>query len=162
MALEWRDVDLAKRQLTVARSEGRGHVTVPKGGRIRNVPLTKRLAEVLKGSRAVRGPRVICNDAGEPLTQKVVQVVMRRTARRANVKPGVHILRHMFRSLLAMQGAPSRAIQELAGHEGPSTTSRYMHLSPSAIEDAIRVLETPRFGVAGGNSRATATGEIAK
>src|SRR5207249_3171585 len=43
MALESRDVDLHKRQLCVARSEWKGHVTVPKGGRLRYVPLTRRL-----------------------------------------------------------------------------------------------------------------------
>jgi len=32
--------------------------------------------------------------------------MMRRVARRANVKPGVHILRHTFCSHLAMRGAP--------------------------------------------------------
>ena len=31
MALEWTDVNLAKRQLTVARSEWKGHVTATKG-----------------------------------------------------------------------------------------------------------------------------------
>jgi hypothetical protein len=30
--LEWTDVDFAKRQLTVARSEWKGQVTMPKGG----------------------------------------------------------------------------------------------------------------------------------
>ena len=50
MALEWTDVDLHKRQLCVARSEWKGHVTVPKGGRLRYVPLTKRLTEALRGS----------------------------------------------------------------------------------------------------------------
>ena len=48
MALEWTDVDLNKRQLCVARSDWKGHVTVPKGGRLRYVPLTKRLTEALK------------------------------------------------------------------------------------------------------------------
>jgi integrase len=33
MALEWTDVDLAKRQMCVQRSDWKGHVTVPKGGR---------------------------------------------------------------------------------------------------------------------------------
>lgn len=33
MGLEWSDIDFAKRQLTVARSEWKGHVTMPKGGR---------------------------------------------------------------------------------------------------------------------------------
>ena len=34
---------VAKRQLTVARSEWKGHVTLPKGGRLRYVPMTRRL-----------------------------------------------------------------------------------------------------------------------
>jgi len=42
-----------------------------------------------------------------------------------------------------MRGAPARAIQELAGHSTVLTTQRYMHLSPAAIEAAIRLLEQP-------------------
>jgi len=53
----------------------------------------------------------------------------------------VHVLRHTFCSHLAMKGAPARAIQELAGHQDLSTTQRYMHLSPAAIEGAIRLLD---------------------
>ncbi|MEO5823014.1 MAG: tyrosine-type recombinase/integrase, partial [Vicinamibacteraceae bacterium] len=95
----------------VARSEWQGHVTAPKSGRLRYVPLTKRLTEALRETRHLRGPRVLCEKNGQPLTQKVVQVMMRRVAKRANVKPGVHILRHTFCSHLAMRGAPARAIQ---------------------------------------------------
>src|SRR6185503_13129615 len=102
--------------LCVARSEWKGHVTVPKGGQLRYVPLTRRLTEALRQARHLRSARVLCDAEGQPLTQKVVQVTMRRVARRANVKPGVHILRHTFCSHLAMRGAPARAIQELAGH----------------------------------------------
>jgi len=40
-----------------------------------------------------------------------------------------------------MRGAPARAIQELAGHQDLTTTQRYMHLSPAAIEGAIRLLD---------------------
>jgi hypothetical protein len=35
--------------------------------------------------------------------------------------------------------APARAIQDLAGHQDLTATQRYMHLSPAAIEGAIRV-----------------------
>jgi integrase len=149
MAVQWTDVDLNARQLCVARSEWKGHVTAPKGGRLRHVPLTKRLTEALRQSRHLRGARVLCDKQGQPLTQKVVQMLMQRAARRANVKPGVHILRHTFCSHLAMRGAPARAIQELAGHQDLQTTQRYMHLSPAALDAAIRLLDEPGPAKAG-------------
>ena len=40
-----------------------------------------------------------------------------------------------------MRGGAARAIQELAGHQDLTTTQRYMHLSPAAIEGAIRLLD---------------------
>ena len=66
MALEWTDIDFAKRQLTVARSEWKGHVTMPKGGRLRYVPMTRRLTEALREARHPRGPRVLCDGTGKP------------------------------------------------------------------------------------------------
>jgi len=144
MALEWSDVDLEKRQLRIERSDWKGQVTSTKGGRVRFVPMTVRLATALRQQRHLRGRRVLVQAAGEPLTQKIVQVSIRRAARSAHVKEGVHILRHTFCSHLAMRGAPARAIQELAGHQDLSTTQRYMHLSPAAIEGAIRLLDQGR------------------
>jgi site-specific recombinase XerD len=41
-----------------------------------------------------------------------------------------------------MRGALARAIQELAGHQDLGTTQRYMHLSPAALDAAIRLSET--------------------
>lgn len=60
-------------------------------------------------------------------------------ANRTNVKPGLHTLRQTFCSHLAIQGAPARAIQELAGHQDSGTTQRHMHLSPAALDAAIRL-----------------------
>ena len=160
MALEWGDVDLSKRQLCVQRSDWKGHVTATKGGRLRYVPLTLRLATSLREHRHLRGARVVCQRDGSPLTQKIVQDDVRRAARRAQLaKSGVHRLRHTFCSHLAMRGAPARAIQELAGHMDLSTTQRYMHLSPAAIEGAIRLLDqaTPAHGF--GEILETANGE---
>jgi integrase len=64
MGLEWRDVDLAKRQLCVQRSEWKGHVGVPKAGRLRYVPLTVRLAAALREHRHLRSTRVLCRSDG--------------------------------------------------------------------------------------------------
>lgn len=144
MALEWTDIDLPKRQLWVRRSDWKGHVTTPKGGRPRCVPLTRRLTAALREHRHLRGHRVLCQENSQPLTQKIVRGLVARAARKALlVNGGVHTLRHTFCSHLAMRGAPTRAIQELAGHKDLSTSQRYMHLSPAAIESAIRLLDEP-------------------
>jgi integrase len=148
MALEWADVDLARRQLCVARSDWKGHVTSPKGGRLRRVPLTERLATALRAHRHLKGPPVLCSESGAPLTQREVQGLVARAARRANLRNvGVHVLRHTFCSHLAMRGAPTRAIQELAGHQDLVTTQRYMHLSPAAIDGAIALLDRGRGNI---------------
>ena len=152
MALEWSDVDLEKRQLRVERSDWKGHVTATKGGRVRYVPLTARLAAGLREHRHLRGARVLCQRDGSPLTQKMVQIYVRRAVRRAQLsKNGVHRLRHSFCSHLAMRGAPARAIQEPRRHQDLATTQQYMHLSPAAIEGAIRLLDSPAILSSRGN-----------
>ena len=159
-ALEWGDVDLRKRQLCVQRSEWKGHVTIPKGGRLRYVPMTIRLASVLREHRHLRSQRVLCQDGGGSLTPKIVSDHVRRAACRAKLESkGVHVLRHTFCSHLAMRGAPARAIQELAGHRELGTTQRYMHLSPAALDAAIRLLDTPAASANRGNIVATAAGD---
>jgi site-specific recombinase XerD len=104
--------------------------------------MTVRLATALREHRHLRGARVLYHQDGSGLTQDIVGDHVRRAARRAQVAAsGAHRLRHTFCSHLAMRGAPARAIQELAGHRDLATTQRYMHLSPLAIESAIRLLD---------------------
>ena len=143
IALEWGDVDLGKRQLCVRRSDWNGQVGTPKGGRQRYVPLTRRLTAALAEHRHLRSKRVFCQDDRTPFTRQIVQGRMLLAARRANVRRGVHILRHTFCSHLSMRGAPPKAIQELAGHADLTMTQRYMHLSPAALDAAIGLLERP-------------------
>jgi site-specific recombinase XerD len=126
------------------------------------LPLTIRLSAALRERRHLRSVRVLCQQDGSPLTQKIVQDYVKRAARRANLHPGVHRLRHSFCSHLAMRGAPARAIQELAGHEDLATTQRYMHLSPAAIESAIRLLDSPIGGQTRGDMVETADPVIGK
>jgi integrase len=156
--LEWPDVDLDKRQICVQRSIWNGHITVPKGGRLRYVPMTVQLTAALRKQRHLRSRRVLCTPEGESLTPKMVADVVRRAARRAQlVETGSHILRHTFCSHLAMRGAPARAIQELAGHQDIRTTERYMHLSRATLDASIRLLDSAGIINRDGNHVATAT-----
>jgi integrase len=149
-ALEWADVDLRQGVLHIRRSEWKGQVTVPKGGRSRKVPMTERLRAILQELKHLKGARVLYADQGGHATQKVVRVWMAAAQKRAGLTDngGVHILRHTFCSHLAMRGAPAMAIKELAGHANLSTTQRYMHLSPAARDEAIALLNhRPRGGL---------------
>lgn len=115
---------------------------MPKGGRSRRLPMPQRLTSALKACRHLRSTRVLCLPDGTPITRDQVIKGIRGAQRVAGLRQaGVHVLRHTFCSHLAMRGAPARAIQELAGHADLSTTQRYMHLSPAATEDAIRLLD---------------------
>ena len=109
--------------------------------------MTQRLTAALKAARHLRGERVLCLPDGSPITRDRVIKAVRGAQRVAGIEQGVHILRHTFCSHLAMKGAPARAIQELAGHADLSTTQRYMHLSPAATEDAIRLLDGRQSGL---------------
>jgi integrase len=137
-ALEWSSIDWSRRRLTVERSEYRGHVTLPKHNKIRTLPMTTRLAKVLREHQHEDGPRVLYLDDGATLTRKTLGKWLGVACRRGKVRyRSPHCLRHTFCSHLDMRGAPARAIQELAGHEDLRTTQRYMHLTPAALEGAI-------------------------
>jgi len=112
VALEWSDVDFARRQLTIQRSDWRGETTSPKGGRVRYVPMTKRLSSAIRELRHLRSRRVVCRDDGSSLRRQNLQKRVRRAARRAKVKDeSAHVLRHTCCSHLAMRGAPAKAIR---------------------------------------------------
>lgn len=160
MALAWTDVDLKRQRLAVRSSEWKGQLTETKGRKVRLVPLASPLYGALKAHRHLRSERVLTRDDGTPLTQKIVRTIVQRCERAASLRAlGVHALRHTFCSHLAMRGVPARAIQELAGHAHLSTTMGYMHLSPAAVESAIRTLET---GFGRGEIGETASGQDAK
>jgi site-specific recombinase XerD len=77
-----------------------------------------------------------------PLTRQMAQYRVLRASRRAKLpQEGVDILRYIFCSHLEMRVAPVRAIQEFPGHRDLGMTQRYMHLSPAALQSAIRLLD---------------------
>jgi integrase len=156
IALEWGDVDLVAGTITVRRSSWRGIVGSPKSGRERKIPLAAKLRAGLKAHRHLRSERVFCHDDGTPFTQSAIEAALRYASKRAGLRRiGSHVLRHTFCSHLAMRGAPPKAIQELAGHSTLAMTLRYMHLAPSALREAIALLN---FGQPVGSKEIATTG----
>jgi integrase len=144
LALRWEDIDLKAGKLTVMRTDWRGQVGSPKGGRERTVPLTTRLAAALRELRHLRGPLVFCWGDGSRWTFTTMRAGLKRQQKRAGLRiTGWHALRHSFCSHLAMRGATPKAIQDLAGHTSLAITQKYLHIAPSELRSAIALLNQP-------------------
>lgn len=147
MALEWGDIDLVAGVLTVRCSSWKGVVGTPKSARDRKVPLTERLKAALKTHRHLRSELVFVHRDGTPFTQSTIKTALRFGCKGAGLRVvGSHVLRHTFCSHLATRDAASKAIQELVGHSTLSMTLRYTHLAPSALHEAIGLLDQHKVG----------------
>jgi integrase len=147
IALRWKDVDFKRGVLNVENAVFRGVEDSPKGGRGRLVPMTKELKTTLEAHPHVEGEdgedRVLYTFKGAPLTRASIRWWIYEIEREAGMEETgrAHIFRHSFCSHLALAGAPTKAIQEIAGHAHLSTTEKYMHLSPLNREKAIGLLD---------------------
>ena len=143
-ALEWASIDFKRGLMTVEKSEYKGDVTRPKHGKLRVIPMTKRLSRALRQHRHLQGSRVLYLEDGGELDCQELAKWLKLLCKDAEIRyRSPHCLRHTFCSHLAMRGAPVISIKELAGHANLKTTMKYMHLTPAALEGAIRLLELP-------------------
>jgi magnesium-transporting ATPase (P-type) len=130
--LEWENVNLARRVLTVPRA---------KNGEMRHVPLNgsalAALAEADKQSDGT-GP-VIRNAEGGALTGP--RYWFEPAVKQAKLRSfSWHCLRHTFASRLVMAGVDLRTVQELMGHKSIQMTVRYSHLTPRHTLAAVEKL----------------------
>ncbi len=77
------------------------------------------------------GGALFLNRDGNRLTERMVQIIIRKYARLAAIDKEVHphMLRHTFATHMLDGGADLRVVQELLGHENLSTTQIYTHIT---------------------------------
>jgi integrase len=144
IALEWSDLDLKARGLTVriSRSDWHGQVTSTEGGNVRTVPLTARLVAALREWSRSRHHRVFVQLDGRSWTKEVCNRLLARVLKTAGLRRVTwHALRHTFASHLVMRDASLKAVQELLGHASITTTMRYAHLAPGHLRSTVSLLE---------------------
>lgn len=87
------------------------------------------------------------NQRGGRLSQRAVQLIVRKYALAAGIDERVHphLLRHTFATHMLDGGAELRVVQELLGHANPNTTQIYLHVTE---ERQRKVVEGSLDGVA--------------
>jgi integrase len=116
---------------------------VGKGDKSRQIPISDRLAEVLKELRQknhLKWEYVFCDAQGRRYRE--VNKALHGACRRAGIDNfRFHDLRHTFASHLVMQGAGLAAVQKLLGHADIKMTMRYSHLSQGHLQEAVALLD---------------------
>ncbi len=151
LGLRGEHVDLRRNTITVSSNIVRDEDVATKGLKVRRVPMTSGLADLLRQHFAeTRGH--LLGEEGGPTTAKTLRVQMAKIERAAGIEAygRLHVLRHTFCSHLAMAGVPVLEIQRPAGHANLATTIKYMHLAPGTdLNRAIGLLDKLRSGFKG-------------
>jgi len=135
---------------------------LPKGRKVRVVPLTQKTRELIKSlpTKALTLPwgnpkgephtiNVCINrwDSNGPFNPDSIRRKWKRACAKANLptdRRGFHLSRHTYASKLLNSGVDIRALSEYLGHSDPGFTLKtYCHTLPSAAEATRRALESP-------------------
>ena len=145
-ALKWQDVDFRNSQIIVRHSIV---MDIPqdstKSNKIRYVPIIYEVRSMLlRRMSSASGEYVFCTNDDAFLKRERCRRKLLKICARAGIRRiGWHTLRHTFASHLAEKGISPITIKDLLGHSDIKTTMRYAHLGPSAVLEAIKVLERP-------------------
>jgi site-specific recombinase XerD len=129
------------------------HVRHGKGAKDRYVPLPERTLEMLREYwKTHRNPELLFPAEGrshielskstEPMSKSSVQGAFRRALKQSGIhkRASVHTLRHSWATCLLEAGVNLRLIQEWLGHNSPTTTSVYTHLTARAEQLGAEVI----------------------
>lgn len=137
LTVRWADIDLDRRLWRISRT---------KSGKNRHVPLSDSALKVLLNQRVRQQAQGVASTfvfPNEHTGQPFVSVFYSWDAarRRAGLEDlRMHDLRHSFASFLVNAGRSLYEVQELLGHADARTTSRYAHLSPERLRQAVQVV----------------------
>jgi integrase/recombinase XerD len=124
------------------------HVREAKGGRPRDIGLSKNLLERLKIYWHWRKPQTWLFPSDmrpdQPLERKSIRCACSLAGRRAGIDRAVspHVFRHSCATHMLEAGADLRTIQVLLGHANIETTARYLSVSTTRIQAAPSPFDT--------------------
>jgi len=154
LALQWGDVDLNSRFLSVRRNLVRGVLTTPKSHQQRRVDASQQLTDALVAWRRrerarwlKKGKRlpdwVFASQDGTALDEANVRHMFYRILEKAELRRiRFHDLRHTYASLLIQNGESLAYVKEQMGHASIQiTVDTYGHLVPGGNRAAVDRLD---------------------
>ena len=140
------DLNLATREVRVTGKGSKQRIVVV--GETAKSALTLYLRDVRPGlSNENSGVTLFLNRFGSRLSQRSIQLKVKRYSAKAGLPTGVHphTLRHSFATHMLDGGADLRIVQELLGHSSPATTQIYTHVTGSQARK-VYLSAHPRAG----------------
>lgn len=137
-ALQWDDVDFARRQILVRNTDK----FTTKSGRNRTIPMNARLVDLMEKRRHGGSNSLVFYYRGRALTQDIASRHFKDCVLRAKVNPSIHFhsLRHTFATWLVQAGVSIYEVQRLLGHRSIAVTQVYAHLAPSELHGTVEKL----------------------
>lgn len=133
LALDWRNV--RDGEVVLSSRKGRGTV------RRRVVPIHRTLQAMMPARTQIAGP-VFTRGDGSAWDYQALWPKWNAALRRAGIEDfRMHDCRHTFASLLIQDGVRERVVADLLGHSSLLMVSRYTHLAPSHLRDALSALD---------------------
>jgi integrase len=150
ITLEWGNVDLNSRALTLPKTKNGDALRVP----LNDLAMRVLLALAAAAAEQKKRQRVF----GYEGKHNRISVEFKRAARRVSL-PELHFhnLRHSFCAHSLMAGNDGITVQKLLGHKTASMTSRYAHLSPAFLQGATAKLDGAFAGLIDGTQMGTFT-----
>ena len=154
LALNWEDIDLKNKTLTVNKSvkevyiyedENNRHIEtifqVPKTqNSFRTISIPDALIHVLKNEKNKNG-LLFHDNNGNPLRAKNVSYQWKKILKDCNIPhKKFHAIRHTYASMLLKNGVDIETVAELMGHTAISITQIYLHSSANQKQDAVNKL----------------------
>jgi len=142
VALHWRDVDFPGSAIRVRASYTNGHLTSPKSGKVRSIPMAPKVAEALarlsqRESWTSDDDLVFVGITGSYLDGSALSKRYRAALQREALRPlRFHDLRHTFGTRV-IGVADIRRVQEWMGHANVQTTMQYLHYVPRPQDAAL-------------------------
>jgi integrase len=124
------------------------HISKTKTRKPRDLPIKKRLAEILKRREKSRTSQWVFPNTSCTGPYRIDYYLVRTEAQRAGLEFGrtgngftIHDLRHTFATISLRKGVDLATLADLRGHSAKTMTLRYSHSTLASREQAIEAIE---------------------